>query len=240
MPRRLFVITALIALVSFTGGIALAGDFADEAEKFYNRYCTGNYVTSIIAFVCHLQDQITNIELTPGPQGPQGEKGEKGDPGEDGQDGERGPAGPVLKVFDANGKELGPLVDPETFYYAPLKRLITVDLDVGEGQGHFAPVIQVYFESSDCTGTPLRPIPTANLNQWSNQLLTAGPGRYFIVNKDSPIINDPDIHSELNYNFSNDVFICQSQGNFQNATVLTEVQIPFDDPVPLPLRYGVE
>ena len=46
----------------------------------------------------HLEDSISNIELTPGPQGPAGPKGDtglQGPKGEQGPQGERGPQGPA-------------------------------------------------------------------------------------------------------------------------------------------------
>lgn len=97
--------------------------------------------------IAKLEQQIANLQLTPGPQGPkgdpgpqgpagpQGEKGEKGDAGEPGAQGEQGPAGAQgpqgeqgdkgdrgepgsaglagnsMQLSDANGQDLGVLVN---------------------------------------------------------------------------------------------------------------------------------
>jgi len=254
MPRRVFTITTLVALLSFTGGIALAGDFADKAEKFYNRYCTGNYVASIIAFVCHLQDQITNIELTPGPQGPQGEKGEKGDPGEDGEDGEPGPPGPpgagqILKVFDANGTELGPLVSLDTgssnqvFFSSPLGRMVLIRLTDGGQIGFNA---NLRFETPDCSGTAYvtRVSSPIGYNEQVNSLYSLGPSRYFVVDPETPeevIQLDSVQYYDPNKPFPS--LVCQNDGREDGELTVVKAQLvslPLDNPVALPLRYGVE
>ncbi len=50
---------------------------------------------AIAEIQANLQEQISNIQLTPGPQGPQGEQGPHGSPA------------PAIKVVDANGTLIG-------------------------------------------------------------------------------------------------------------------------------------
>ena len=71
---------------------------ADHQETFayqtqtYTKYETDNKIYDLES---RLQNEINNIELTPGPQGPQGPQGEKGDKGDKGDTGEIGPQGEV-------------------------------------------------------------------------------------------------------------------------------------------------
>lgn len=52
-------------------------------------------IAALEAKVVTLQNQINNIQLTPGPQGPAGPQGPQGDPGPQGPAGPAGPVGPV-------------------------------------------------------------------------------------------------------------------------------------------------
>ena len=68
-------------------------------------------VWNAIAF---LQEQIYNIELVEGPEGPQGEQGEPGEDGQDGTNGQNGIDGQdgiSLRLEDANGQDLGIILD---------------------------------------------------------------------------------------------------------------------------------
>jgi hypothetical protein len=60
--------------------------------------------------ITSLQNQINNIELTPGPQGPPGEKGDEGNPGVNGADGSDGAQG-LPGVNGTNGEQ-GPQGEP--------------------------------------------------------------------------------------------------------------------------------
>ena len=59
--------------------------------KTYTKDETDNKISDLES---RLQNEINNIELTPGPQGPQGPQGDKGDKGDKGDTGEIGPQGP--------------------------------------------------------------------------------------------------------------------------------------------------
>jgi len=243
MPRRAFVITTLVGLLTFTGGIALAGDFADEAEKFYNRYCTSNYVTSIIAFVCHLQDQITNIKLTPGPEGPQGEQGPpgpSGSQGEKGDTGEQGPpgAGQTLKTFDANGNELGPTIGQWEFYYEPFDQMIEMNQ-----AGDTLMREDLYFASADCTGSVYGAHGDHGINV-HKIFYHEGTNQHYILERDTPI-GDIEICTTMRRAET----ICRSAFNGvpgeavcvdrEAMGILTPVELPFEHPIPLPLQYKI-
>ena len=91
---------------------------ADHQETFAyqkNTYTKNETDNKIYDLESRLQNEINNIELTPGPQGPQGDKGDKGDTGEigpqgpqgdKGDTGEIGPQGPQGDKGDTG--EIGP------------------------------------------------------------------------------------------------------------------------------------
>ena len=120
-------------------GVAFAGQWTDQANKYFQKNCTSNAkVSDLQAFLCDLRDRIDHIQLIPGPQGPTGPKGGtgavgiQGPKGDKGDQGSQGPIGNSIKVFDANGIELGPLIDlgfegdSTVFYHAPLQRMVEV------------------------------------------------------------------------------------------------------------------
>ena len=94
----------------------------------------------------NLQEQISNIQLTPGPQGPQGPQGEQGVPGL--------PA-PTVKIVDANGTLIGypvEFAEDEFIVYDPtLRALEKPNVLSGQIEGIGAPVILKY-ATSDCSG----------------------------------------------------------------------------------------
>jgi hypothetical protein len=91
-----------------------------------------------------------------GPAGPRGEAGAPGAQGVPGAPGAQGPAGgPLLTVKDANGASLGPS-------YGFTRGLVTTAAVVGgntfwvtrgAGTGRIEPEVDVYYPSSDCSGT---------------------------------------------------------------------------------------
>lgn len=125
----------------------------------------------------NLQEQIDNIQLIPGPQGPKGDpgsqgpqgpigpQGERGPMGPIGPQGEQGPAGPSLKVKQANGNIIGPLIDiikgksifdeyliwdsniQKFLKVNPLDGALSLELTNGV----------TFYESTDCSGAPIKP-----------------------------------------------------------------------------------
>lgn len=187
-----------------------------EAQRYFQQKCGNSNIKGIDAFVCDLRQRLDNIQLTPGPQGPKGDKGDKGD---------QGPAGfgQILKVFDANGTELGLAADKDLFFYPPLERFAQINLNSGRiGQKQ-----PLYYTSTDCSGTPYAK------NGDVNTVYTTGGGKFFVVDRTAPV-------TTISYN-SQEEETCTSNSGvhpiFQAATVVT---LPFLDPVALPLRYGIE
>ena len=82
--------------------------FAYQTET-YNIYETDNKIRDLES---RLQNEINNIELTPGPQGPQGTQGTQGDKGDTGETGPQGVQGPQGEKGDKGDKgdtgETGP------------------------------------------------------------------------------------------------------------------------------------
>ena len=69
---------------------------ADHQETFayqMQTYTKNETDNKIYDLESRLQNEINNIELTPGPQGPQGPQGDKGDKGDTGETGPQGPQG---------------------------------------------------------------------------------------------------------------------------------------------------
>jgi len=91
------IILAIIA-VAFLAGTITSSTFA-SAEKDDDGFgAFAKPFKKIWTAINHLQDEINNIHLTPGPQGPQGPagpQGPQGDTGPAGADGATGPQGPA-------------------------------------------------------------------------------------------------------------------------------------------------
>ena len=75
-------------------------DHGDTEEACPNTSALLELIIALQAAIENLQDQITNISLTPGPEGPagpagEGEQGPQGLPGDDGADGAKGDTGNI-------------------------------------------------------------------------------------------------------------------------------------------------
>ena len=139
-----------------------------------------------------LQTQISEISLTPGPQGEKGDKGDAGEQGIQGEQGERGEQGlqgdkgdigkqglqgTSLKLEDADGQDLGMLINANVSYSAGGEEFVTylsdedvfvrfvsqrqrqtLTADIGSGGG-------VFFANSDCTGQAYSPSEYISLHK---------------------------------------------------------------------------
>jgi len=263
IKKILLWVPVLVLLLG--ANVAFAGHFSDAAEKFFQKTCSRDHLNNINAFVCDLRERIDNIELIPGPKGDKGNKGDtglKGDKGDQGEPGHQGPqggsgatgpqgpqgeqgtpgVGQTLKIFDANGTELGPLVDfgfvnnQTFFYYAALQRLIEVRIN----SGRIGRPINLQYASFDCTGTPYINLSDEGYSRGVNTLFTSGGiGNHYILDRDTPEISVTWC-SQQSHTSDN----CSTPGGggcggTADLREVTKVAIPFDDPVPLPLRYGV-
>lgn len=216
---------------SLMANVAFASHYTGQAEEFFLNWCSRERLDGLRAFVCDLRERLDTIQLTPGPQGPEGPQGPQG------------PQGPVgeastLTIFDENGSELGPLVDRYTFFYAPLEKLIEVDHEGSPlEQGRLGIPIDAFFTTTDCTGTAYRRF-TSDYNRSTNVLFAVGPGKYYILAHDTP--EQTITHnSVLFYTDNTASFTCQTSISTAGFREIIPVNLPFADPVVMPLRYGV-
>ena len=95
---------------SFVGSIELKDTTVDEFEPLIN-FSLDDIDLSNMASIEYVNEQITNIELTPGPKGEQGPQGIQGPQGEQGIQGEQGPIGPQGPMGPQGpaGKDADPL-----------------------------------------------------------------------------------------------------------------------------------
>ena len=85
MKKTLFIIALIIPLLAIPVGARATSANAWQANPW----------KMVWSAINELQTQITNIQLTPGPQGEPGVRGPQGSPGADGTQGVPGPAGPA-------------------------------------------------------------------------------------------------------------------------------------------------
>ena len=123
---------------------------------WHNNLGTGAVETNNLS--AHLQNEIATHGATgpagaPGPQGPQGAAGAPGPQGPPGPKGDTGATGPAVVVKDANGNAVGtPVGYDGQSIWTMLNDGTIEQVDATTGQIHYANF--VFFESSDCTGTP--------------------------------------------------------------------------------------
>lgn len=98
------------------------GAFTAPTFLLTNPYTAGSY-TTVSGAITALDDAITNIQLTPGPQGPTGANGNDGAPGPAGPEGPQGPAGEDGKN-GTNGTGTDPLA---VHYDSTAQTSVTLD-----------------------------------------------------------------------------------------------------------------
>ena len=105
---------------------------------------SGNPFESILQAIFDLQNQIDNIELTPGPQGPSGPQG---------------PAGPTLHLYDANNQDLGILLNSndglalQFTTYLPEKEIF-LEMRQNYGNIFLFEATSIYYLEQNCNGLP--------------------------------------------------------------------------------------
>jgi hypothetical protein len=174
MKKTLLAVLATGLFLLTSTGIALAVDDAivqeiqnDAATAKNKANSKDGKITGLYDNVANLQEQIDNIQLTPGPQG---ETGPQGPPGPAGPQGDPGPPEEgCLNVYDANDQYLGILLDSKEGYtttiYIPSLDAITQLRPTGRIVRDNA--VSFYFESDDCTGTPYVDMPMLHFIQKS-------------------------------------------------------------------------
>lgn len=169
------------------------------------------------------------IQGLQGIQGIQGEKGDKGDPGD---------AGKILKMFDANGNELGQVVEfNRRFFNEPIGRIIKIV--IGDDNKAYLDTTSIFFENDTCTGTPYSPMNDNELNYSGNEILSVAPGYYYLLDRNTP--KTPiTVHSQLNPG-PNRTAVCEKNTNpMNNARALRQVSLSFSEPIALPLEYKLD
>lgn len=182
--------------------------------------------------ITNLQEQIANIQLIPGPigpQGPQGDVGLVGPQGEQGPHGEIGPAGSQLHLFDANGQDLGILINAEanaSYFrtYIPTE-FVFLNFDQSRNSSSISvtPTGTIYFHLENCIGTPYAGGP----GNPHGAILTHG--RLFKYTDDS-IVYGPVSVSVLEPDG------CHNQQFGAGGYPLQEISLPFSLPLAWPLE----
>jgi len=164
------------------------------------------------------------IQGPEGPVGQQGSQGEKGDIGDKGDKGDQGPAGPSLKVFDANGQEVGLLMYMRSNLTIVWNRLINKSFGIKITDGIVDPEDGggiVIFESGDCSGLPLMYQFRSQVNQHTVYRFS-GSGGYVIFNAYHPNITS---HSRLDYHSVPPQCISQTE-LFAETFEFSEITLP--------------
>lgn len=183
-------------------------------------------------------------------QGPKGDKGDKGDPGEQGPQGERGeigpqgPAGTSLHLFDANGQDLGIILQSSQLtgietYIPSLDAVFSFKQSISTSpRGFFVSSLnqttQVYFENQNCSGNAYVPVLTfngmpntirwvQNLNRFFKVMGELSTGQFRTQSFLSPSGCTNNLSPEAQY-----------------WVRVEEITMPFSWPPAGPLRVGVE
>lgn len=198
--------------------------------------------------IINLQDQITNIQLIPGPQGeigsdgPQGERGTQGEQGPIGPEGQQGLSGTGFKVLDGTGKDLGYLVGADlsgdTQYYTTYDKDNDVFIPVESDFRNRTVIIAagqyggVFFEGANCTGQPFSRNQSGSSIARHKLIEVFGP-RYFTYKP--LVLAGPATRTSLSYltgNSCNNTASETKPGTF----VLEEVLFLFSEPLSWPLN----
>lgn len=98
---------------------------------------------------------------TPGARGPTGDKGATGATGQRGPKGDKGDPGdpaPAMSLLDANGDSLGRLLWIDSGQFSVLtddELILRYDANGKVRSANGNQTVSLYYESADCTGTPL-------------------------------------------------------------------------------------
>ena len=110
MNMKKYIVLSLATILIFVASISFT-----NAEN-------GNPFQAVWNAITFLQEQVANIELTPGPEGPKGDTGEQGLPGTQ------------LHVFDANNQDLGIYIESSfEVYNEELDAILVLKNDFEEG-----------------------------------------------------------------------------------------------------------
>ncbi|NQU77231.1 hypothetical protein HQ544_00885 [Candidatus Falkowbacteria bacterium] len=151
MKKRTLIFIIVLLLVFGVGvvGSRAVMDYSRKAERYYNYMCNRTKIGLTHAMICDLSHRIDAI-----PEGPQGPPG---------------PAGPSLKVVDAEGTEVGYLLEGRAgasgFGYSHVRvfspdfnLILTLYLHNGtislDSLATQYPADELYYENPQCLGEP--------------------------------------------------------------------------------------
>ena len=228
--KLVFGITLSLFLFATTVYAATSSDYLTKAQNYIDDNCAKAKISNQISLNCYLFYKIAELETkvdsntsriivlenapSPAPIPSPSPLGQK-----------------ELKTFDNNGNELGLFISRSSFLYVSLGRIVVlVDAQIGTTRD------DVWYQSSDCTGTAYTAF--SERDYWSkvNEIYTAGPGKYYTVDRDSG--STVALNSLQRY--SGGAFPCLSATTSGPAWSLTPITLPFSEPIALPLQYKYE
>jgi len=246
MKMKKILIWVPVLVLAFVANVALADHFAGEAQKWIDRNCSRRRVRFTRAVLCDIWERLENAESVPGPQGdpgPPGPQGGTGATGLQGLQGEQGDPGlpglgQTIKIFDANNTELGPLIkyrygNEKEFYYSPIQRIVHITPNGTIGRS-----VAVFYPTFDCTGTPYSRDNPLDFNENVSQLLNSG-GSFFILDRDTPETTVTLCSMGVASGTCDPTNGTSCIAPTTETRELMPVSLPFDDPIAMPLRYGV-
>jgi len=185
-----------------------------EVETFYNRWCKRGRKLEIVGAVCYLIDKTSEL------------------------DGKISQGGGALRVFDNQGDELGIYMDDDKVFLAELNRYVKL-----ENHGTYYSLtdrVNAYYTSNDCSGTAYIDFNDDALKVKLNEIISIGPGKYFIVTKDYQRTNIVS-YSYLRWDTASNDFICQTWAPpFDGVIELTPIDLGINEPINTPLEYRFE
>jgi len=138
-----------------------------------------------------------------------------------------------IKVFDANGIELGIFVnslggESDEIFYPPLNRLIIID------KGKLAKTgLRIIYSELNCQGDAYISLVDSHLSEFNNRIFSVESGRYYILEKGTP-------EAPTLVKSSRDEQPCVNNNDNAPVRLVKEVALPLPDPVPLPIVLKYE
>ena len=170
------------------------------------------------------------IQGDPGPQGPQGEQGEQGPQGIQGPEGPIGLTGPSLKVVDANGEEVGYLLDFNTGYNESWVTVFNTELNFAfsinfngllKTENPTITLTRLYYKTTDCSGDPYYTHIATPYNFIIKRLSYPPYYEYYKVES----LDDYETNVEV-YSYIDEQNNCIQEYHFTSITRLTPIPQP--------------
>jgi hypothetical protein len=142
--------------------------------------------------------------------------------------------GRQLRAYDANGQELGILINhqgaSDMVYSLPINKFISLD-ELGGLDGRTG----AYYQSSDCTGTPYEPNEASTHN--ANNVLPYNQQVFYVINiSETPTTFTANSVSVWN-DAANHAFCNPISQTLTDAYQLHTISLPFTTPIAEPLQF---